>query len=185
MAYDAPPNAYPQPQGTPPPQGPWPQEPSPQDGTTQRGGFLGFMTSLPGVLTAVAGLVTAVTGGVGLYLSQDDGSDPGPSDTYITVEAAPVPEGEGEVDADELQAGVPGASGDDEVTALVEDCLNGDYSACDTLLYTLADECSAGYPLSCDVLYQVSAVGSAYEDYGATCGGRVYDWTYAGVCSEV
>jgi hypothetical protein len=92
---------------------------------------------------------------------------------------------EGEVDADELQAGVPGASGDDEVTALVDDCLNGDYSACDTLLYTLADECSAGYLLSCDVLYQVSAVGSAYEDYGATCGGRVYDWTYAGVCSEV
>jgi len=143
------------------------------------------MTSLPGVLTAVAGLVTAVTGGVGLYLSQDDKPDTGRGDTYITVEAAPVPAGEGQVDADDLAAGVPEASGEDEVTALVDSCANGDYNACDTLLYMLANECYAGYSLSCDALYQISAGGSAYEDYGATCGGRVYDWTYAGVCSEL
>ncbi|MGR6967096.1 hypothetical protein ACU610_21795 [Geodermatophilus sp. URMC 61] len=173
MAYDAPPND-PQPQGSPP-----------QDGGTRREGFLGFMTSLPGVLTAVAGLVTAVTGGVGLYLSQDDKPNTETSDTYITVEAAPVPEGRGQVDAADLETGVSEVSGDDQVTALVNGCLNGNNSACDTLLYTLADECSAGYPLSCDVLYQVSAVGSAYEDYGATCGGRVYDWTYAGACSRL
>ena len=177
MTYDAPPTAY------PPPQGPWPREPLPQDGTTRRGGFLGFVTSLPGVLTAVAGLVTAVTGGVGLYLSQDDKPDQG-GDTII-IEAAPVPEGEGQVDADSLGAVLPETSGDDELTDLVNGCLNGDYSACDTLLYLLADECSAGYATSCDVLYQISAYGSVYEDYGATCGGRVEDWTYAGVCSEL
>jgi hypothetical protein len=177
MTYDAPPSAY------PPSHGAWPQEPLPQDGTASRGGFLGFMTSLPGVLTAVAGLVTAVTGGVGLYLSQDDEPARG-GDTYI-IEAAPVPEGDGEVDADSLDAGLPEVSGDGEITSLVDSCLDGDYGACDTLLNLLADECSAGYLLSCDALYEISAYGSDHENYGATCGGRVEDWTFAGVCSDV
>ena len=48
----------------------------------------------------------------------------------------------------------------------------------------LADERYGGALLSCDALYLLSAVGSAYEDYGATCGGRVVDWSLAGVCSE-
>jgi hypothetical protein len=140
------------------------------------------MTSLPGVLTAVAGLVTAATGGLGLYLNQDDGVGSG-GDTII-IEAEPVPEGNGEVDAESLDAGLPETSGDDEVTALVDGCLNGDPSACDTLLYLLAEECYAGYMISCDALYQISEYGSAFEDYGATCGGRHYDWTYAGICSD-
>jgi hypothetical protein len=180
MTYEAPPTGYPPPQG-PWPQQPWPQESVPQEGT-RRGGFLGFMTSLPGVLTAVAGLVTAATGGVGLYLSHDD--EPSPEGNTYIIEAAPVPEEDGEVDADGLGAGLPEASGDDEVTALVTGCLNGDLSDCDTLLYLVAAACYDGDLVSCDDLYQISAYGSAYEDYGATCGGRYYDWTYAGVCSS-
>src|SRR4051812_29256014 len=84
-----PPGAWPQgppqgqwPQGqwsqVPPPRGEWPppDEPGPGRGTGRRKGFVGFMTSLPGVLTAVAGLVTAVTGG-GLYLSSGNGPSGG------------------------------------------------------------------------------------------------------------
>jgi hypothetical protein len=176
MTYEGPPTAH------PPPQQPWPQEVGPQEGTKRRrGGFLGFMTSLPGVLTALAGLVTAATGGVGLYLSQDDPASGG--DIYI-IDPAPVPEGSGVVDAGDLGGGLPETSGDDEVTDLVNGCLNGDFSDCDTLLHMVAASCYDGDLVSCDDLYLISAYGSDYEDYGATCGGRYYDWTYAGVCSE-
>ncbi|MGR7026264.1 hypothetical protein [Geodermatophilus sp. URMC 62] len=140
------------------------------------------MTSLPGVLTAIAGLVTAVTGGIGLYLNQN-GSDTPPAPT--TVAASPTPQEEqGQVVVGELETEASATSGDDEVTALVDDCLAGDGASCDTLLDLLAEECYAGYLFSCDVLFEVTVPGSAYEDYGATCGGRVEDWTYAGVCSE-
>src|SRR4051794_7547829 len=96
MTYEAPPA------GDRPPQGPQPQKQRPhkvrsQDGTTRRGGFLGFMTSLPGVLTAVGGLVTAATGGIGLYLHHDDDLSRG-GDTYTIIEPAPVPAGDGQVD---------------------------------------------------------------------------------------
>jgi hypothetical protein len=39
----------------------------------------------------------------------------------------------------------------------------------------LAFECEAGQMQSCDDLYQESPVGSEYELYGATCGGRFDD----------
>jgi hypothetical protein len=162
------------------------EAPSTRDETPSRGGFLGFLTSLPGVLTAAAGLVTAVTGAFGIYLSQDDGSST-PSTgggTGTAAQGAPVPEGSGQVDIGGLTTGLTNASVDDEVSALMTDCAGGDAGACTTLLDTLAEECYQGYGISCDALYLVSAVGSAYEDYGATCGGR-YDWTYAGVCSEL
>jgi hypothetical protein len=140
------------------------------------------MTSLPGVLTAVAGLVTAVTGG-GLYLSQDDGGGGG-STTVITMTAAPQPEGSAQVNTDNLGEGLPETSADDQVTALVEDCLAGSVASCDELLYELANECYQGYPAGCDDLYFISDPGSAYEDYGATCGGRLEDWAYAGDCID-
>lgn len=129
----------------------------------------------------MAGLVTAATGGVGLYLSSDGEHKPA-GDTYNIIEAAPVPAGDGEVDAEELDTGLPDASGDDEITALVDGCLDGFQSDCDALLYKIAVACSDGDLGSCDDLFLVSAYGSPYEDYGATCGGRYYDWTYAGDC---
>jgi hypothetical protein len=141
------------------------------------------MTSLPGVLTAVAGLLSAATGGVGLYLSHDDG--PGPvGDTYNIIEAAPVPEGDGQIDSGGLGEGLPDSSGDDQITTLANGCLDGVMSDCDTLLSVVAVACADGDMVLCDDLYQISEYGSSYEDYGATCGGRYYDWTYAGICSS-
>jgi hypothetical protein len=142
------------------------------------------MTSLPGVLTGVAAVVTAATGGVGLYLSQDDG--PSGGDTYnITMDGTAVPDGTAQVDAAGVDPGLAAQSGDDEVTALADDCSYGDVDACTTLFVRLADECSQGYGISCDVLYAFSAPGSDYEYYGASCGGRFPDLTYMGVCSEL
>ena len=43
----------------------------------------------------------------------------------------------------------------------------------DPALDQLADDCYRGDMQACDDLYWDSAIGSAYEDYGNTCGGRV------------
>ncbi|PRY50152.1 hypothetical protein LY71_104189 [Geodermatophilus tzadiensis] len=175
--------------GAPPSQG-WQQQPPPpvQDpsapGAARPGGG-GFFTSLPGILTAVAGLVTAVTGAVGIYVSQgDDATVPSDPTVSTTDTPAPVPEDTGEADVGDLPADFSETSLDDDATTLIDTCAAGDLGACATLLDTLAVECADGYGISCDALYFVSPVGSAYEDYGATCGGR-YDWTYAGICSEL
>jgi hypothetical protein len=37
---------------------------------------------------------------------------------------------------------------------------------------SLADSCQAGDFAACDQLYEESAFGSFYEDYGSTCGER-------------
>ena len=42
----------------------------------------------------------------------------------------------------------------------------------DPQLDALAEECFDGDPSSCDDLYRDSDVGSDYEEYGGTCGGR-------------
>ncbi|SDD47482.1 hypothetical protein SAMN05660690_4305 [Geodermatophilus telluris] len=174
--------------GAPPSQG-WQQQPPPpvQDpsapGAPRPGG--GFFTSLPGILTAVAGLVTAVTGAVGIYVSQGDDATGGQGTPSSTDAPAPVPEDTGgEADVGDLPADFSETSLDDEATTLLDACAAGDLGACATLLDTLATECADGYGISCDALYYLSPVGSAYEDYGATCGGR-YDWTYVGVCREL
>jgi len=185
MNYDAPPRAYPPPPG-PLPHGQWPPIPPQDDATARRGGFVGFMTSLPGVLTAVAGLLSAVTGGVGLYVNSQDKPDTDTQrggEVYI-VEADPVPEEEAEVDVGSLDTALPEASGDDQFTILANGCMAGDYGACDELQHLLADECYLADPASCDLLYWISEPGSGFEDYGATCGGRVEDWSWAGYCSE-
>jgi hypothetical protein len=46
----------------------------------------------------------------------------------------------------------------------------------------LARECRAGDLDACDDLYYATPVGSEYEDYGTTCGGRTYD-EYYGTCA--
>ncbi len=46
------------------------------------------------------------------------------------------------------------------------------YLGSDSRLDGLAQSCYEGNLQACDDLYYESAVGSAYEDYGATCGGR-------------
>jgi hypothetical protein len=164
--------------------------PPPPPPPPRQGGFLGFLTTLPGILTAGAAVITAVTGGVVLsngHGSNGHGEDSsGGGTTYnISVVGEPVPAASGSVDPTSLSSsGLSDASADTGVDALVADCANGDADACTQLLDQLADECYQGYGLSCDVLYEISAEGSAYEDYGATCGGR-YDWSYADLCSTL
>ncbi len=181
MTNEAPPT------GDRPPRGPQRQQSRPrnvvsQQCATRRGGFLGFVTSLPGVLTAVAVLLSAAIGGVGLYL-HDDGGSGGDGGTYV-LEPGPVPRGDGQVDTQELDADLPEASGDEEITALVNGCRDGVTSDCETLLYLVAVDCSDGSWSSCDDLFLISAYASPYQDYGATCGGRFDDWTYAGNCGS-
>jgi hypothetical protein len=48
----------------------------------------------------------------------------------------------------------------------------------------LAEECHDGYLMSCDDLFDLSPSGSAYEQYGMTCGGRVKAFDVAG-CTEL
>jgi hypothetical protein len=135
------------------------------------------------MLLAVAGLVAAASAGAVLLLGHSD-RPAGGSHPHV-YEAAPVPQRGGEVDAAGLAAWLPGATADDGVTALADGCLGGDDVACGTLLTLLAEGCFAGTLDSCDTLYEVSAPESDHEDYGATCGGRFEDWTFAGVCRVV
>jgi hypothetical protein len=117
-------------------------------------------TSRGGFPTRRVGVLAAVTGlvaagGIGLSLRQDE---PARGSGTSVHEAAPTP---------------------------ADSCLGGDPAACETLLSLLAEECFAGSLDSCDVLYEISAPESDHEDYGATCGGRFDDWTFAGVCRVV
>jgi len=49
----------------------------------------------------------------------------------------------------------------------------------------LWDGCEIGAEMAtCDQLYFESAVGSEYEDFGATCGWRLETWEWAGRCVE-
>jgi hypothetical protein len=140
------------------------------------------------MLTAVAALITAVTGAVGIYVSQgggtsgDGGADSGEVGTADP--GAPVPEGSGQADLGDLPGDFTGTSVGDDASALIDGCAAGDADACTALLDVLAQGCHQGHGISCDALYWVSAIGSSYEEYGATCGGR-FDWTYVGVCSEL
>jgi hypothetical protein len=54
----------------------------------------------------------------------------------------------------------------------------------DTELDGLAQECHDGFMMSCDDLVDGSQSGSAYEQYGMTCGGRVKAFT-VGTCLEL
>lgn len=71
----------------------------------------------------------------------------------------------------------------DPVQQLITQCGEGDDSACLQILDALTQDCSDGSGLACDALYEVSPIGSDYEAYGATCGGRLPD-AYADTCSE-
>jgi len=61
--------------------------------------------------------------------------------------------------------------GDDTPSDTTPPMQYGDSAALD-LLY---DECDSGSNAACDNLFEASAIGSEYEDFGATCGGRLPD----------
>jgi hypothetical protein len=147
-----------------------------------RGGFVGFLTSLPGIITAIAALITAGTGGV-VYLA--NGESPGQQEMKIVVEQ-PAPDAPTDGEAAELDVSADtGLSSDDPVQDMIDNCSAGDIDACVWVLETLSQECYEGYGLSCDALYAVSAINSDYEWYGGTCGGYFADLSYAGSCSEL
>ncbi|MFD2094300.1 hypothetical protein [Blastococcus deserti] len=152
-----------------------------------RGGFIGFLTTIPGILTAAAAVITALSGG--LFLVQDGTAPSGGAATNITVEAHPAPDSSTPEDASAIDAGnasaeLDGAAVDDSTATLIDECAAGYVDACQTLLDVLVDECYYGVGLSCDILYWATPVGSAYEEYGATCGGR-FGWEYAGACGQL
>jgi hypothetical protein len=151
-----------------------------------RGGFLGFLTTIPGILTAVAAIITA-TGGV--YVASNHGnSSPVPVNLIMPPNGS-VPTTTTSIDPDSLR--LSGASADvstlgskDPVQDLLDQCAAGDAVSCASILDTLARECEDGAGISCDVLYELSPAGSDYEAYGASCGYRwPYD-DYADRCGE-
>ena len=161
-----------------------------------RGGFVGFMTTIPGVLTAIAAVITA-TGGIYLGAHKEEASAvkslPVSSTASTSGNETPPPTGtpvsippsvtSASVDPASLRLGnVPGGvASNDPVQQLIDECGQGDESACIAILEELVQECSEGALLSCDVLYYVSPTGSEYEQYGATCGGLLTA-DYAGSC---
>lgn len=168
MSYDAPPTAPPQP---------------PQPDSHPRG-FLGFMTTLPGILTAIAGVLSAGGTAVGIYLTHQDGGSPqpSPSPTVLVVQPAPAPTDPGQVDQSNVSTASSDFSSDPQVESDANDCLDGDDTACVNLLDDLAGDCYDGDGAGCDALYEISEDDSDYQNYGATCGGRYEDWTYADQC---
>lgn len=52
----------------------------------------------------------------------------------------------------------------------------------DPTMDALAQDCFDGNMEACDQLFFVSEVGSAYEDYGYSCGGRVPEGETVGLC---
>jgi hypothetical protein len=150
-----------------------------------RGGFLRFLTTIPGILTAVAAVVTAAGG---IYLgSHQAGSSPVPVNLYMASGGAPA--SVASVDQQSLrlanaQADTSNLASSDPITALISQCAAGDDGACASILDTLTQECADGTGLSCDLLYELSPAGSDYEAYGASCGNRWPNEDYADLCSE-
>ena len=160
------------------------------EGNSSGSRFMRFWTTLPGVLTAIAAVITAVGG---LYFAfREDKKPPPPSSEGREITINLVGQGgtEPSVPADVSGSQLNLASLDStsaleaEVAGMVNDCAAGDDSACQELLDNLVDECDRGFGVSCDALYQVTAEGSDYEYFGATCGGRVGSEN-AGRCAQL
>jgi hypothetical protein len=159
-----------------------------------RRGFIGFLTTIPGILTAFAGLLTAAGG---VYVATNDDSNSSspeskPVVVNLTVPGSDAPTAPANVDQQTLRldnasnalAVMPNNGTVDPVQQLVDQCNQGSVEACTTILNTLGQECYQGNGVSCDVLYAVSPLGSDYQAYGATCGYR-YSPDIAGRCNEI
>jgi hypothetical protein len=75
----------------------------------------------------------------------------------------------------------PGAEGVDPGTEGTDPGVAGGTYGSDPTLDALWDRCEAGSGSACDDLYMDSPAGSAYEDFGLTCGNRV---EFAMYCSD-
>jgi hypothetical protein len=144
-----------------------------------RGGFITFWGTLPGVLTALAGLVTAV-GGIYFASGQSTQETQAPpttqasaisSDAPVVVPMLISPSELQTVEVDEPA-----------LTDPFDGCADGNIADCQRLIEELVADCDYGDPDACNVLYELSPVGSDLEDFGGTCGYRLDDWSYAGEC---
>ena len=162
-----------------------------------RGGFLGFLSTIPGILTAVAALITAVGTVAGVYLTSATASAPEEPGPVASSEPAPEPEPEPAPEPEPVPEPEPEPAPEPEPVPEPEpapepepepdphyDCLAGVLEACGEVLDILDADCLAGDPLSCDLLYWASPPGSDYEWDGGTCGRYFEDLSYAGFCSE-
>lgn len=160
-----------------------------QTQNTTRGGFLGFMRSVPGVLTALAAVLTAAGGAyVAVHKGNDPAATPPRYNINLTVQpnqAAPSSDtsvNAGSVDLQNTsQTSISAATSSDAV----DQCSQGSEAACETVLEDLISGCYGGEGSSCDLLYEVSPTGSELESYAATCGYRFADDTYADSCEYV
>ena len=155
--------------------------PPPTVDVPPRGGVLGFLNSVPGILTGVGAVITALGTVYGIHLA-------GPPGNTLDQPSGSPPPAQAPVDATSVaaQAYTAPVADDalgDEVTALVNGCANGSVEDCANLIYVLARDCEVGDRWSCDFLYYITPVGSDYEAYGATCGGRFEP--VDGRCSEL
>jgi hypothetical protein len=131
----------------------------------------------------VAGVITALAT---LYAVHVASASP----ESIPEPAEPAPEASASVDAGSVATRADSAPAADDAmlsdaaTVLLTDCADGLLDSCVTLLHLLVEDCYDGNPYGCDTLYWISPVGSDYEAYGATCGGR-FGWEFVGTCSEL
>jgi hypothetical protein len=151
-------------------------------------GFLGFMSTVPGVLTAAAAVLTALgTIYLGVQNAGSGGAQPLPTPPPTTITVTPTTQPAPEPSVDPRSVRVSAGSSlpsDDPAAPLLSRCAQGDEEACLEILDTLANQCYDGDGLSCDVLYEISPIESDYEAFGATCGAR-FSLQYAGRCSEL
>jgi hypothetical protein len=119
------------------------------------------------VVVGAAALVLLLGGvaGAALLLGGDD--DDGPSSSVRASDRA-AQEARDADSPDDVEVPEPDEFGD-----------LGD----DPQLDALAEECFDGDPSACDDLYRDSDVGSDYEEYGGTCGGRTSSGQLGG-CHE-
>jgi hypothetical protein len=135
------------------------------------------MTTIPGILTAIGAVITAA---VPIKLgTHKDAPSPTPSARpaamriNLAVSGSTPPSDATNIDQqslrlDNMSAGSSRLGGADPVEQLIDQCSHGDETACIEVLDALAQDCAHGSGLGCDVLYEVSPIGSDYEAYGAT-----------------
>lgn len=154
-----------------------------------------MLTAVAAVVTAVGGLYFGFSGGGGdrdpvaaadVRPDRDEVSESTATGTTLPPPDEPPPSDS--VDPTEIDTGnlggVDTADLGSDVDRTIQDCSSGSADACLVLLDQLTDECATGAGVSCDALYFVSPVGSDYEFFGATCGGR-FDASFAGSCSAL
>ena len=76
-----------------------------------------------------------------------------------------------------------GAAAAGEAAAVPAGSEDDDCRSSDTLCADMATDCQSGDMTACDTLWLRTRVGSEWEEYGATCGGRTDDWM-SGDCEE-